>query len=117
MPLTFLTTSHGKPYTAAGFGNWFRDQCVDAGVEFRAHGLRKAIVVRLVAQGVKVFQIAAMTGHKDLREIQLYAEKFDRELAAEQAMAALIGLPHPVGENTNTDLQTAVPVCGLGEKL
>jgi integrase len=25
--LTFLLTDQGKPYTAAGFGNWFRDQC------------------------------------------------------------------------------------------
>jgi hypothetical protein len=25
--LTFLVTAHGKPFTAAGFGNWFRDVC------------------------------------------------------------------------------------------
>src|SRR5262249_29420683 len=28
--LTFLTTSEGKPFTAPGFTNWFRDCCNDA---------------------------------------------------------------------------------------
>jgi hypothetical protein len=42
--LTFLCTSHGAPFTAAGFGNWFRDACRAAGLPERcaAHGLRKA---------------------------------------------------------------------------
>jgi hypothetical protein len=25
--LTFLTTEFDRPFTPAGFGNWFRDQC------------------------------------------------------------------------------------------
>jgi hypothetical protein len=25
--MTFLETEYGKPFTAAGFGNWFRDRC------------------------------------------------------------------------------------------
>jgi integrase len=88
-PLTFLQTGAGKPYSVAGFGNWFRDQCVAAGVEFRAHGLRKAICIRLVRQGMTPHQVAAITGHEDLREIELYAKEFDREHAAKQAMASL----------------------------
>jgi integrase len=28
--LTFLTTSFGKPFTAPGFGNWFRERCNEA---------------------------------------------------------------------------------------
>jgi len=91
-PLTFLITDYsqgGKSFTAAGFGNWFRDQCVAAGVNFRAHGLRKAICIRLVRQGMSPHQVASITGHKDLREIELYAREYDREHAALQAMAAL----------------------------
>lgn len=47
--LTFLTTSFGKSFTAAGFGNWFREQCNEAGLPKRcsAHGLRKAACRRL----------------------------------------------------------------------
>jgi hypothetical protein len=36
--LTFLVTAHGKPFTAAGFGNWFRDRCDEAGfLTFAGH--------------------------------------------------------------------------------
>src|SRR5262245_11232306 len=41
--LTFLTTAFGKPFTAAGFGNWFREKCNAASLPHcSAHGLRKA---------------------------------------------------------------------------
>jgi hypothetical protein len=44
--LAFLATEKGKPFTPAGFGNWFADRCTEAGVPGRAHGLRKASAVR-----------------------------------------------------------------------
>jgi len=28
---TFLTTSFGKPFAVASFGNWFRERCNEAG--------------------------------------------------------------------------------------
>jgi Protein adenylyltransferase SelO len=38
-----LVTAHGKPFTPAGFGNWFRDRCNEANLRHcSAHGLRKA---------------------------------------------------------------------------
>ena len=41
--LTFLVTSFGKPFTPAGFSNWFRERCDEAGLSHcSAHGLRKA---------------------------------------------------------------------------
>jgi integrase len=40
--MTYLVNDLGRPFTDAGFGNWFRDRCVEAGVPGRAHGLRKA---------------------------------------------------------------------------
>ena len=41
--LTFLVTEYGKPFTAAGFGGWFRARCDEAGLPHcSAHGLRKA---------------------------------------------------------------------------
>ena len=30
--LTLLTTARGEPFTAAGFGNWFRNSCDAAGL-------------------------------------------------------------------------------------
>lgn len=28
--LTYIATAYGKPFTANGFGNWFRDRCDEA---------------------------------------------------------------------------------------
>jgi len=40
---TLLVTHFGKPYTPAGFGNWFRELCNAADCpDVSAHGLRKA---------------------------------------------------------------------------
>ena len=66
--LTFLLTDQGKPYTAAGFGNWFRDQCQAAGLRgCSAHGLRKAAARRLAEAGCSTHEIAAITGHASLK--------------------------------------------------
>src|SRR5271166_4119773 len=47
--LTFLTTSHGMPFSHKGFGNWMRDRCDEAGLpQCSSHGLRKLCTVRLV---------------------------------------------------------------------
>lgn len=41
---TLLVTEYGKPFTAAGFGQWFKQQCVRAGLlQCTAHGLRKRL--------------------------------------------------------------------------
>src|SRR5262245_18455631 len=49
---TFLVTSFGKPFPPAGFGNWFRDRCDEAGCpDISAHGGRKATARRLAEIG------------------------------------------------------------------
>jgi integrase len=51
--LTFLVAEFGKPFSFAGFGNWFRERCNEAGLPKRcsAHGLRKAACRRLAEAG------------------------------------------------------------------
>ncbi len=89
---TFLTTSFGKPFAVAGFGNWFRDRCNDAGLPNgnSAHGLRKATARRLAELGCTAHQIAAVTGHATLAEIQRYTKAADRKRLAREAMKKLI---------------------------
>ena len=72
--LTFLTTRSGKPFTAAGFTNWFREVCNEAGLPkgISAHGLRKAACRRLAEAGCSASVIAAISGHKSLNEVQRY---------------------------------------------
>jgi integrase len=88
--LTFLTTSFGKPFTSAGFGNWFRDRCNEAELPHcSAHGLRKAAARRLAEAGCSASQIAAITGHASLREIVRYTKAADQVHLGVSAMQAV----------------------------
>jgi len=85
--LTFLVTEFGKPFTAAGFGNWFREQCDMANLRHCSfHGLRKAASVRLAEAGCTPHEIAAITGHASLKEIVRYTQTADRKRLARSAM-------------------------------
>jgi integrase len=89
--LTFLVTEFGAPFKAAGFGNWFRDRCNEAGLRHCSfHGLRKAAATRLIDAGCDVVEAAAITGHASLKELQRYIETRDRKKAARRAMGKLI---------------------------
>jgi integrase len=92
--LTFLTTEYGKPFTAAGFGNWFRERCNEAGLpkHCAAHGLRKAACRRLAEAGCSANVIAAISGHTTLREVERYTKAADQERMARQGMAAISAL-------------------------
>jgi integrase len=89
--MTFLLTELGAPFTAAGFGNWFRDRCNEAGLPYcSAHGLRKACAARLANAGCTSEQIKAITGHKTLSEVARYTKAADQERNAKQALANLV---------------------------
>ena len=102
--LSFLTTGHGKPFTAAGFGNWFRDVCNEAGLHgYSAHGLRKAALTRLADAGCSAHQIAAFGGHKTLAEIAHYTRTAEQAALAREAMAKVrTKLSKPVGQIVKT---------------
>jgi integrase len=90
---TFLTTSFGQPFkTAASFGNWFRERCDEACLPkgLSAHGLRKATARRLADLGCTAHQIAAVTGHATLAEVQRYTKAADRKRLAREAIKKLI---------------------------
>jgi integrase len=95
--LTFLVTkahraNRSKPFTAAGFGNWFRQMCNDAGLPHcSAHGLRKAVARRLAEAGCSEHVIAAITGHRSLQEVRRYTASASQVLLAEQAIQVLPG--------------------------
>jgi integrase len=89
--LTILTTAYGQPFTAAGFGGWFRERCDEADLPkgCAAHGLRKAACRRLAEAGCSASQIAAISGHKTLREVQRYIEAADKTRLARSGMEAV----------------------------
>ena len=94
--LAFLVTEQGKPFTAAGFGNWFADRCREAGVPGRAHGLRKASAIRHALNGATAFELMAWHGWRTIGEAQRYVEEANRTKLSESAAAKMrteIGSP------------------------
>ena len=55
-----------------------------------SHGLRKLCLTRLAETGCNVFQIASISGHKNLAEVQTYVDAYNRKKAAAEAMAMLV---------------------------
>ena len=88
--LAFLVTVQGAPFTANGFGNWFRETCDEAGLPHCAsHGLRKAAARRLAEAGCSSKEIASVTGHTSLREVERYVAAAEQERMADNAVAKL----------------------------
>lgn len=86
----FLVTEYGKPFSAAGFGNRFREWCDAAGLpQCSAHGLRKATAARLAERGATPHEIMAITGHQTIEEVQRYTAAARRAGLADKAMARL----------------------------
>jgi integrase len=83
-------TEHGAAFTAAGFGNWFRDRCNEAGLpQCSIHGLRKAACRRLAEAGCSANEIAAISGHTSLREVARYTAAASQVHLADQALDRL----------------------------
>jgi site-specific recombinase XerD len=104
--LAFLVTAQGKPFTAAGFGNWFRDVCRQAKLPERctSHGLRKAAATYLVEQGATDHQLMAWFGWSSISQAQVYTKAANRKRMAQSARKLIsgtgIGSPiDPVSQN------------------
>ena len=95
---TFIQGQTGAPMTPEGFSNWFVEAAREAGLPTgrSPHGLRKATARRLAEVGCTNHEIAAVTGHASLSEVQRYTRSADQERLARTAVGRL-GLA-PTGE-------------------
>jgi site-specific recombinase XerD len=106
--LTFLITAQGKPFTAAGFGNHFRDLCDAAGLPKRCttHGLRKAAATYLAEMGATDHQLMAWFGWTSISQAQVYTKAANRKRMSQGAAKLIsgtgIGSPSdPVSQTTD----------------
>lgn len=76
---TFILNTYGKPYTKESLGNLYGDAAREAGIISRLHGLRKAFCVYWAENGKTTHEIAAMSGHLSLAEVQRYTKAADRK--------------------------------------
>lgn len=88
--LNFLVTEFNKPFSAAGFGNYFRKRCTEAKLPHcSAHGLRKASATRMADRGATEHQIMSITGHTTSKEVTRYTKAANQRRLADGAMALL----------------------------
>jgi integrase len=85
--VVFLVNERGKAFTARGFSKWFVKQCERIGLDLSAHGLRKAACRRLAEAGCSANEIAAISGHASLREVERYTRAADQARMARNAVA------------------------------
>jgi integrase len=99
--LTFLETQFRKPFTANGFGNWFRRRCNEAGLPHcTAHGLRKAGATIAADNGATAHQLMAIFGWTTLKQAELYTKKADQKRLAGVATRLLV--PSLFGSSDST---------------
>jgi integrase len=97
--VSILVTSFGKPFSAAGFGNWMADAIkateLPCGPEVAradrcvTHGLRKAAARRLAEVGCSAHEIMAITGHTSLAEVERYTRAAEQMRLGDAAIERL----------------------------
>ena len=94
--LTFLVTKFGKPFTAAGFGNWFRDRCDEAALpQCSAHGLRKAGATIAAENGATDRQLMALYDWASEKQANTYTASANRKRLAGDAAKYLVSGSEP----------------------
>lgn len=88
--LAYLVTQYGRPFTANGFGNWFRRRCNEAGLPHcSAHGLRKAGATIAAENGATAHQLMAIFGWASIKQANHYTLTADRKRLVGAAMHLL----------------------------
>lgn len=115
-PITIITSTWGKPFTVESFGNLMADAIQQSGLPKRCvlHGLRKAAARRLAEAGCSASQIAAITGHKSLSEVERYTRAASQSQMADDAILKLPG--SRFGDSGNKHKKTTERLRRTGER-
>ena len=86
--LALIGAPNGRPMTRPGLSRMMRDAIREAGLPAKcvSHGLRKAALRRLAEGGKTGKQIAAVSGHESLREVERYTAAADQRRLAQDAL-------------------------------
>ena len=97
--------TQGKGYTPESLGNWFKEQCGEAGLPHcAAHGLRKAGARRLAEHGTTEFEIMSFLAHASAREASRYVAAANRTKLTTSGMAKLGAEPERILSNLSERL-------------
>ena len=89
--IAIVASKTGGRMTTESLGNWMADAIGEAGLprECVLHGLRKAAARRLAEAGCSAKEIAAITGHRTLGEIERYTADADQQKLAQSGIKRL----------------------------
>jgi integrase len=87
----FVGDKDGRPIAAASLTRLMKRAAAAAGLprHCKPHGLRKAILRRLAERGASAKQIAAVSGHRTLNEIERYTRAADQATMSKAALGLL----------------------------
>ena len=88
-----IITQHGKPRSEKSFTNWIIEAARSAGLppHRSPHGLRKAACRRLAEAGCSALEIMSITGHSNIKEIEIYCRDVNKKRLAQAAIEKLKG--------------------------
>ncbi|WP_353641955.1 tyrosine-type recombinase/integrase [Mesorhizobium sp. WSM2239] len=91
--LNFIVTGRGSARTEQGFTNWIIEAARDAGLPPKSspHGVRKAACRMLAEAGCSALEIMSITGHRDIKEIELYCRAVNAKHLAASGIKKLKG--------------------------
>ena len=82
-----LNSERGEPYTAMGLATAIRRTLKEIDIEAHSgHGLRVTAACALKEAGCTDDQVAAITGHTDMKTLRKYLREVDRQRLAREAM-------------------------------
>jgi len=118
---TILVTAYAQPFSVKGSGNMVSGAIHEAGLPDRCkpHGLRKAAARRLAEAGCSAGEIAAITGHKTLAEVERYTRAADQVRLARQAIRKQIetGSGKPPSDEVANDGSESLEINNLMANL
>jgi integrase len=87
--LTLFGQANGRPISGAGLSSVIERAARVAGLSAKCvpHGLRKARMRRLAERGATTKEIASVSGHRTLKEVERYTVAADQARLARSAMA------------------------------
>ncbi|WP_439575267.1 site-specific integrase [Phreatobacter sp.] len=98
--LAFLVTAFGRPFTAKGLSNKFKDWCIAAGLRHcTAHGIRKGSATLVAEASGSEHALMALYGWTDPKQAGRYTRAARKKRLADDAVARLSEnkIPHLFG--------------------
>lgn len=80
-----LVTSFGKPFSTAGFGNWFGEAAREAGIEKNTHGVRKFAATTAANGGATAHELMSQFGWANSKQAEVYTKGADRARLGKKA--------------------------------